>query len=468
MTNEPRPGRRLRLRARLLAGVLSITLLAFVAVDVVAATELRRYLLARTDTALRVILELAQPRVDRLLARADAGQQFPRLQHNLGGYYLAFVTDRGVTVLLPADPGLAPQLPADPAVLASGQPETVPSGDGHERLRLRALPVEGGELVAATSLEQVDQTVRRLQMIIIAASAAAVVLIGVASAIVVRLGLRPLETMAAQADRITAGDLSERVQPDDHGSEVGRLGAALNGMLSRIDTDVRQREADQRLIHQFFADASHELRNPLATLRANAELYQQGALRDPARLAKAMSHIGLEAHRMSRLVDDMLRLAHLDQSPRPLREPVDLTSLVDDCLSRARSAGPERTWRAHVDPDLAAIGDEELLQRALDNLLANVRTHTPVDTVATVTAREHDHMVVIEVSDDGPGVSAEHLPHLFQRFYRAPGQAHRYGSGLGLAIVARTAAVLGGQATAARNEPHGLRVALTLPAGSAS
>ena len=273
--------------------------------------------------------------------------------------------------------------------------------------------------------------------------------------------------MAGQADRITAGDLTDRVSPHDPGTEVGRLGTALNGMLARIEASVEEREASQELTRRFFADASHELRNPLASLRANAELYQQGVLADRPQVDEAMRRIALESQRMSSLVDDMLRLARLDQHPGQQHDPVDLTALVIECAERARIADPNRTWQEHVSrPALVAVGDEELLRRAIDNLLANVRAHTPAGTVATITAAEHDGAVTIEVSDNGPGVPADQLPRIFDRFYRAGQQSHGPGSGLGLAIVAAIAARHNGTAEAALGDPHGLRITLILPVSS--
>ena len=132
-------------------------------------------------------------------------------------------------------------------------------------------------------------------------------------------------------------------QPDLR-TEVGRLGVALNGMLGRIEASVQERDASQEATRRFFADASHELRNPLASLRANAELYQQGALPDRASVDEAMHRIALEAQRMSRLVDDMLRLARLDQHPGQEHEQVDLTALVASCAERSQLADPGRTW----------------------------------------------------------------------------------------------------------------------------
>src|SRR2546429_2558833 len=129
-------------------------------------------------------------------------------------------------------------------------------------------------------------------------------------------------------------------------------------------------------MRRFFADASHELRTPLASLRANAELYQQGALRSTDEVDEVMERIVLETRRMGRLVDDMLRLARLGQHPGRSCEPVDVTAVVAGCAERARIADPERTWRVWVDRGLGTVGDEELLRRAVDNLLMNVLVHT--------------------------------------------------------------------------------------------
>ena len=282
--------------------------------------------------------------------------------------------------------------------------------------------------------------------------------------LVMRQGLRPIEVMASQADRISAGDLTERVDPAEAGSEVGRLGAALNGMLARIEASVAEREASQDLMRRFLAEASHELRTPLASLRANAELYTQGALTKRSQVDEAMRRIMLEAQRMGLLVDDMLRLARLDQHPARQRDPVDLSALAAGCVERSRIADPQRTWQARIASGLVAVGDEELLCRAMDNLLANVHTHTPEGTTAVVTAYDDGDRVVVEVSDNGPGVPADRLPRIFDRFYRAGTPAQRPGSGLGLAIVTEIAAAHDGTVTAAPNWPRGLRVTLAVPA----
>jgi two-component system OmpR family sensor kinase len=182
-----------------------------------------------------------------------------------------------------------------------------------------------------------------------------------------------------------------------------------------------------------------------------------------------MRRIALEAQRMSGLVDDMLGLARLDQHPGQQHDPVDLTALIRECAERARISDPHRTWQAYVAAGLVAAGDEELLRRAIDNLLANVHAHTPHGTVATITAAGNGSGPHIVVSDNGHGVPADQLPRIFDRFYRAGAQSRRPGSGVGRAIVTAHAAAHDGTAEAALNDPHGLRITLSLPrAGSRS
>ncbi|MBV9450841.1 MAG: HAMP domain-containing histidine kinase [Streptosporangiaceae bacterium] len=486
--------RRIRLRTQVLAGVLSITLLALVAFDIAAVSELHRYLVGRTNSNLRTTLTMIQPQLDLMVADALAsGNRQTALP---GGYDIAFLP-AGQThpVVLERSFGNAAvptAVLAQPAVRARAA-----AADGSGQLntarkhllsppRIKFAPVvwetmyqaqtvtlPAGTLVAGASLSDVNATVARFRLIIIIGSAAAGVAIFGGVVLVMRRGLRPIEVMAAQAGRITAapvsaGSLARRVQHADARSEVGRLGTALNEMLTRIEADVAEREASQELMRRFFADASHELRTPLASLRANAELYQQGALPERAQVDEAMRRIALEAQRMSRLVDDMLGLARLDQHPARQHEPVDLAEVIETSVEHARIADPTRTWRVDVVGDLTTTGDEELLRRAIDNLLANVRTHTPTATTATVTADVNPTEIMIEVADDGPGVPDDQLPRVFDRFHRAGAPSRRPGSGLGLAIVAEIAAVHGGTAIATSNYPHGLRVAITLPVEDAS
>jgi two-component system OmpR family sensor kinase len=483
----------LRLRTQVLIGVLVITLGALAIFDVAAVTALRTYLLRQTDVTLKSALSSARPQLHELLPADRRTGQVMNVPV-FGEYYMAFVPFRGAVVDLQAGTGV--KVPVRSAIAAAnaaqvtqakinhgqatakpvatgvkGGPSWFKAGSptafaGPAQLRLWSVTVPSfsGTLVAGTDLKAVDATVDRLRLIVAAGSAAAAVLIFLGVGLVMRQGLRPIEVMASQADLISAGDLTDRVEAAQAGREVGRLGTALNGMLARIEASVAEREASQELMRRFLAEASHELRTPLASLRANAELYQQGALTSPAQVDEAMRRIMLEAQRMGRLVDDMLRLARLDQHPARQRDPVDVSALAADCVERSRIADPQRTWQARVEPGLVAVGDQEMLCRAVDNLLANVHTHTPAGTTAVVTAHRHGDHVVVEVTDDGPGVPADRLPRIFDRFYRAGSPSQRPGSGLGLAIVSEIAAAHEGTVRAAPGWPGGLRVTLAVPA----
>jgi two-component system OmpR family sensor kinase len=501
--------RRAQLRTRVLAGVLAITVLALVAFDFAAVGALRRYLLGHTDAQLQSVLGLYRPTtktlppgtnwyIDRQSVGAGGQRRplpnarkpaevrplpgFPRAQQVIAGprlrvpapilaqFGVGFVGGQGPREFVSGNPGLVPRVPPGQLLrelAASHGPKTLISADGNATLRLGAIHESGGFLYATTSLGDVNSTVDHLELILAIASVAVGLLVAGGIGLVLRRGLRPIERMANQADKITAGDLTERVRPQDPGTEVGRLGAALNGMLTRIEASVSEREASQELTRRFFADASHELRNPLASLRANAELYQQGALREPHQVDEAMHRIAHEAQRMSALVDDMLRLARLDQQPGQQAESVDVTALVTECAERAAITDPARTWHTDIAPELATTGDEELLRRAIDNLLANVRAHTPGHTAATLTATRYNGSITIEVSDDGPGVPPAELARIFDRFYRGgPGLDCPPGAGLGLAIVNAVATTHHGTAQASLNDPHGLRITLTLPVSS--
>jgi two-component system OmpR family sensor kinase len=479
---------RAQLRLKVMAGVVVVTLVALVAFDVGAVTTMRRYLLSQTDSNLKVALTLTIPRLDTILPARAAAARTPnqarvparsgrpaqaKVQALPGAFDMAFLPFHGGQVTLQVAAGAAggstssgPRWYLSPTaarVVARPGPHTLAGPLGMGLVRVQSLHVTGGDLVAGTSLDQVARTIGKVEAIVTTGSLAVVLLIGLGVFVVLRRGLRPIESMASEADRISAGDLTDRVAPRHPRSEVGRLGTALNGMLARIEADVQEREASQEQMRRFFADASHELRTPLASLRANAELYQQGALTSPGQVDEVMNRIVLETRRMGRLVDDMLRLARLGQHPGRSAEPVDVTAVVAGCAERVQVADPARSWRVRVTAGLTAVGDEELLRRAIDNLLMNVLVHTPRGTTGTITAAEAGGQVIIEVSDDGPGVPAEKLPHVFERFYRARAHPSRPGSGLGLAIAAEIAAAHGGSAHAAAASPNGLRVTLALP-----
>jgi len=290
--------------------------------------------------------------------------------------------------------------------------------------------------------------------------------LGLVSWWVMRLGIRPLKEMTATATRIAGGDLSVRVPEGAAGTEPGDLAAALNRMLGRIETAIDERAASEDRLRRFVADASHELRTPVTTIRGYAELYRQGGLAQPESLDDAMRRTEQEAARMGRLVEDMLTLAKLDQH-RPLEaRPLDISALARDAALDARATAPSRTISLEVpDGDVTITGDEDRLRQVVANLVGNALVHTdPLDPI-TIRVTSNDQSVVLEIEDEGPGMPTEVADRGTERFYRAdPARSrHRGGSGLGLSIVDATVAAHGGTVEIDSALDRGTCVRLTLP-----
>jgi two-component system OmpR family sensor kinase len=282
--------------------------------------------------------------------------------------------------------------------------------------------------------------------------------------------------MGRTASAIAAGDLSKRVAQTNERTEVGRLGTALNSMLAHIETAVTARdsslhalEASESKLRRFVADASHELRTPLAAVRAYAELFTRGASSRPADLERSMTGITRESERMSVLVEDLLLLAHLDEG-RPLQhDTVPFEEVVADSVETARTLEPERPIEVSIEPTVVA-GDRDRLRQVVDNLLSNVRAHTPPDALLKVTlahepAPEGDGSAVLTVADAGPGLTDEQRSHIFERFYRAdPSRARSSGgAGLGLAIVSAVVAAHSGTVEVESTPGEGTTFRVRLP-----
>jgi two-component system OmpR family sensor kinase len=343
---------------------------------------------------------------------------------------------------------------------------TVPGEDGGGEYRVRASIAEDDRamLVLATSLSDVSSTLDRLLLIELVVTAVVLGAIIALGLWLVRLGLRPLEEIGGTASAIAAGDLSRRVEHADERTEVGRLGLALNVMLARIEASFRAQEASERKLRRFVADASHELRTPLSAVRAYAELYDRGAAERPDDLERSMRGISRESERMSVLVEDLLLLARLDDG-RPLEcEPVRLDEVVGEAVETAQTVDPERRIELHAETAVV-VGDRVRLRQIVDNLLANVRAHTPPGTPASVSVTRRNGSAEIAVADSGPGLDEEHLQHVFERFYRAdPSRARASGGvGLGLAIVSAVAEAHGGSASVSSVPGEGTTFTIALP-----
>jgi two-component system, OmpR family, sensor kinase len=328
-----------------------------------------------------------------------------------------------------------------------------------------ALPSQSARLVVGVSLADTNRTLNRLAVLELVAGGAVVVVVGGLAYLLVRRELRPLVRIEETAGAIAAGDLSRRVDEAGPGTEVGRLGIALNAMLAQIELAFRARQASEDRLRRFVADASHELRTPLTSVRGYAELFRRGAADRPEDLELAMTRIEAEAQRMGVLVEDLLLLAKLDQG-RPLeRAPVDLTGTVREMASDHAILHPEWPMTFVAGDEVTVVGDEARLRQALGNLFSNARSHTPPGTPVEVRVGRDGESAVVQVSDHGPGVPADLAPRVFERFVRADASRARAsgGAGLGLSIVAAIADAHGGLAELAGPSGDGASFRLVLP-----
>jgi two-component system, OmpR family, sensor kinase len=466
---------RLSLRARLVLGVIVLSAAGLAAADVATYASLRSFLVDRTDKSLkqshreieRAIQHGGCPREDGQLLPGTGPGDFVEIR-SLDGDVLC---TRQMTPFFEAPPS-PPQLPRTIAVQAYGSgPDTaryftVQAREGGERYRVRASndPPLNAMLIVATRLTSVDATLRRLLLIELLVTAGVLAALAALGLWVVRIGLRPLGAINTTAAAIADGDLSQRVRRAEPHTEVGRLGLALNAMLGQIESAFNARAASERKLRRFIADASHELRTPLAAVRAYAELFERGADRRPEDLARSMEGICRESERMSLLVEDLLLLARLDEG-RPLeREPVELGRVVAEAVETARTVEPDRPIDFDAE-QVSVLGDRDRLRQIVDNLLGNVRAHTPAGTPVRVRVGRTNGNASIEVNDAGPGLAPGESGRVFERFYRADQSRARAsgGVGLGLSIVAAVAKAHGGSVLAQSEPGNGATFRISLP-----
>jgi two-component system OmpR family sensor kinase len=465
------------LRGRLLIAAAAMVLVALVVADVTTYTSLRSYLYDQLDRSLAT----AHVSIESAIEQAVNGPRSPRQDIVLAipGAY-AQVRDTFDQVTLRSTPGSSPppQLP-EHITLREGNgdkptyfnaPSTAP-GTTRYRVRVSSLPT-GGQIVVAFPLSPLTSTLHFLAWVELAVAGLALAAVAALGWWLVRLSLRPLAEMEQTAAAITEGELSRRIPGDSAPTEVGRLARTLNTMLGRIQdafaardaTEAELRQSEERL-RRFVADASHELRTPLAAVGAYAELFDRGADERPQDLARVMSGIRAETARMGELVEDLLLLARLDEG-RPLEhQAVELVGLAAEAARAAVAVGPEWPVRLAATEAVEVTGDSARLRQVLDNLLSNVRAHTPPRTSTQVRVTGQGDYGVIEVADNGPGLPDDALGLVFERFYRLDSSRSRNsgGSGLGLAIVSAIVAAQRGGVTAATTPGGGATFTVWLP-----
>jgi two-component system, OmpR family, sensor kinase len=336
-----------------------------------------------------------------------------------------------------------------------------------------------GRAIVGIPLRDVDRLLTNLIGLELILTLLATIGAVLAARAVVLRSLRPLNRVAATAQQVSQlpldrGEVALAVRVPDADanptSEVGRVGQALNHMLNNVEAALAARQASEMKVRQFVADASHELRNPLAAIRGYAELTRRGRDAIPDDAAYAMSRVESEAERMSRLVEDLLLLARLDSGPDIDVQPTDLTEIVINAVSDARAAGPEHSWQLNLPEEpVVALGDRHRLHQVVANLLANARTHTPPGTRVESAIEVRDGQAVVRVRDNGPGIPPEIQPQVFERFtradtsrVRADGATSGTSTGLGLAIVAAVVEAHQGRVTV-QSQPGWTEFTVWLP-----
>ncbi|MEE4545006.1 HAMP domain-containing sensor histidine kinase [Streptomyces sp. V4-01] len=478
------------LRARLTCGLVVLLAVSCAAVGIAAVVGLRSFLTGQLDRQLaaaggRFPASLEHPAgPDQPGGSAhpagkepDADNLYADTRRQAPGTFGARLLDGEVTAAGVVRSG------ADTSVrLTAGDRSAIAAipADGHCHglelsalgdYRVTAMPGDDGDvLVTGMSLRSVRDAAQRLIVIEAAVFGGALVVAGAAGAFWVRWSLRPLSRVASTAAAVTAlpldsGEvvLPDRVPDTDPGTEVGRVGAAFNRMLGHVESALGKRHASEERLRSFAADASHELRTPVASIRGHAELALRHPEPVPEGVARSLARIAAESARMGGMVDDLMLLARLDAG-RPLaREPVDLTRLVLDVVDDARAAGPGHRWNLDLPEEPVTVtGDAHRLHQLAANLLANARVHTPSGTRVTVRLRQSRDATTLVVHDDGPGIPEQLRATVFQRFTRAPQRHPQSGAGLGLSIVTAVAAAHDGAADVA-SRPGATTFTVTLP-----
>ncbi|MFG1997846.1 sensor histidine kinase [Spirillospora sp. NPDC048911] len=450
------------LNARLTAGLLAVTLAGLLITGLASAFFLHSYLMGRVDDQLRSARDRAVARLIRPGLPGEGAAPAPFI-------VLSVTPEDKIRVLSDDEPDPAPAIAEVRRLGFAGLHDHSSTLEPFSLADMRAVarpaPRNGNLIVVATPLDEINSEVRNLVIAELASAAALIALLALLGRSLIARGLLPLGRMAETAHGIaTGGDLRARMPDVDARTEVGRLAAAINVMLERIEQAFWARGRSEARVREFAADASHELRTPLTTIQGYAELYRHGAL-GPEELPDAMRRIEEEAQRMSRIVGDLLELARLDRGQSLQPAETDLAALVRDAVADASAVAPDRSFEVDVPGTLAAIVDEARMRQVLANLLANVRVHTPDDTPVTVRAARAPHGVLLEVADRGPGMSAEDAARAFERFHSA--EKHGGGAGLGLPIVAAIAAAHGGRADLFSKPGAGTTVRVTIPDGRA-
>ena len=436
------------LRQRMTVAVAVAVAVAVIAASAVAYLVVRSELLANVDRALE-----EQP-LD--LRRRGPGRFGPLPARQGGPTPFIQVIDAGDGVeVFGSEQGVLPIEQRAREVAAGFAPRYFTDAEvAGTHVRVLTLPIGRGLAVQlGRSLEPADMVLARLRLVLALVCAGGVGLGIALGRLASRNVVAPIVHVTEAARHIAATeDLGRRIEVETQ-DEVGELAAHFNAMLDTLERSV----AAQR---QLVADASHELRTPITSLRTNIEVLAESEALAPDERARLLSDVEEQTRELGMLVADLIELARGDE-PRREREDVRLDELVSEAVARARRHAPGVRFESVLEPAVVD-GTRERLARAVNNLLDNAARHSPAGGVVEVRTGGHG----VRVRDHGGGIAPEDLPHLFDRFYRGASARGRPGSGLGLAIVRQVAEQHGGSVRAENAPDGGAEFVLELPAVS--
>lgn len=378
------------------------------------------------------------------------------------------------------------------------EPVTVRSSTGASWIAV-IVPIDSygaprGVLTVAQPLTAIQETMHNTALYLLISSGILIIIGGFSAYYLVKLSLKPLREIEVVAGRIADGDLSQRIDDLPRQTEIGSLARSLNKMLSHIEEHVQRQKETEEKMRRFISDASHELRTPLAAIRGYGELYHMDGVTED-RVPDIMNRISSEATRMGGLVEDLLRLARLDEGRRIQKREIDIIPIVRGAALDLTALDPSRdvtlmSFEGHPCPEhLWTWADNDQIMQVLMNLIGNIDRYTPkgspveIKVGVTLTTPEEvlnnplrqlvpvtkdfiyaDQWVAIDVCDHGEGVSTEEIPRLFERFYRGDSSRSREtgGTGLGLSIVSAVANVHEGVAVAGQTPGGGLTIRFLL------
>jgi signal transduction histidine kinase len=456
----------LQLRLTLLIGLLSGGVALLFAL--LAEPLLQTQLLGAVDARLRVHAEhLARTLADAKPSSAGSARQptAPLAVFDLVEGYAELIGPDGQirarSSALPNE-GLA----VDSELLTAGRDgqtvaATIASSDGAP-LRLLVSPIgtdtqPGSVLLVAESLAPQQRMLAEVRWLLLGCGALALVMAIAGTALLTGRVLEPLTRVMREAAAVAAiGNYDERVPVVARKSEVGQFAATINTLIATVERALRQQR-------EFLADTSHELRSPLTVVLANLNLLRRDL--DPHERELSVDEATSEAQRMRRLINELLLLAQADAAQAIARAPLRLGELVTDAVAAVQRVAPDHIYQMHIEAPLMVIGDEERLTQLVRNLLENAAKYTPPGTAVDVRLRQSGSVAQLIVADSGPGIAAEHLVHLWDRYYRVDDVRSREsgGTGLGLPIVKFIAEAHGGRADVVSQVGAGTTFTIELP-----